>query len=158
MLWRLYDGLTTALLAALGAAMFGIAIVNALMRYTLDLPLVWGEEISRYCMVWGTLVGVALAYRAGMHVAITVLTDAMPRGAVRALRIVCHLLVIGVAILLWRSGTLLSAMLGAIEAPSSGVAMRYAYAALPFGAVLLLVEALRHLYADLRGTPRAVAP
>jgi TRAP-type C4-dicarboxylate transport system permease small subunit len=157
MFWRLYDGVTTVLLAALGAAMFGIAIGNAFLRYFLDLPLVWGEEISRYCMVWATLVGVALAYRAGLHVAVTIMADVLPRGVVRGLRIACHVLVLGVAYLLWRSGTVLSDMLGAIEAPSSGVAMHYIYAAMPFGAVLLLIEALRHLHADILGRPRVGA-
>lgn len=151
MFWRLYDGITTVLLAALGVAMFGITIVNALMRYFFDLPLVWGEEMSRYCMVWGTLVGVALAYRAGLHVAITLVAGAVPRGVGRALRIVCHVLVLGVAVMMWRSGTILNDMLGSIQAPSSGVPMFYIYAAIPVGAALLLIEALRHLYLDIHG-------
>lgn len=157
MFWRLYDGVTTVLLAALGAAMFCIAIVNALLRYFFDRPLIWGEEISRYCMVWATLVGVALAYRAGLHVAVTIVSDILPHGFTRGLRIVCHLLVLVLAYMLWRSGTALSAMLGTIEAPSSGIAMHYVYAAIPAGAALLAVEALRHLHADVLGKSRARA-
>jgi TRAP-type C4-dicarboxylate transport system permease small subunit len=67
MLSRVYDAITTALLASAGGAMFVIAIGNALLRYFLNNPLIWGEEISRYTMIWGTMIGVALAYRAGHH-------------------------------------------------------------------------------------------
>ncbi|HJS32003.1 MAG TPA: TRAP transporter small permease [Alphaproteobacteria bacterium] len=150
MLWRLYDSATAGLLAALAASMFGIAIVNALLRYLFDNPLVWGEEISRYCMVWGTLVGVALAYRMGAHVSITILTELVPQSLQTAWRVVCHLLVLAVAAMLWRSGSVLTGLLGAIQAPSSGIRMSYVYLSLEVGAVMLAIEAGRLLYADIR--------
>lgn len=77
--WRWYDQATVGLLALSGAVMFGIAIANALLRYFFSAPIVWGEEISRYAMIWGTMIGVALAYRGGQHVAITLLVDLVPR-------------------------------------------------------------------------------
>jgi len=157
-LWRLYDGATTGLLALTGGAMFAVIIVNAVLRYFFATPLVWAEEIARYCMIWGTLLGVALGYRAGAHVAITLLTDAAPRGVLIAFRLVCHVLVLLVAALLWRSGGALASLLGMIEAPSSGIGMIWIYAAIPAGAVLLAIEALRHLVADIGGLVRRVAP
>ena len=150
MLWRIYDGATAGLLAALAASMFGIAIVNALLRYFFDSPLVWGEEISRYCMVWGTLVGVALAYRMGAHVSITILTELVPQAIQTAWRVVCHLLVLAVAAMLWRSGNILTELLGAIQAPSSGIPMSYVYRSIAVGAVMLAIEAVRLLYSDIR--------
>ena len=136
MLWRLYDRATAGLLAALAASMFGIAIINALLRYLFDSPLVWGEEISRYCMVWGTLVGVALAYRLGAHVSINILTELVPPAIQVAWRLVCHLLVLGVAAMLWRSGSVLTDLLGVIQAPSSGIPMSYVYRSLEVGAIM----------------------
>ena len=150
MLWRLYDRATAGLLAALAASMFGIAIINALLRYLFDSPLVWGEEISRYCMVWGTLVGVALAYRLGAHVSINILTELVPPAIQVAWRLVCHLLVLGVAAMLWRSGSVLTDLLGVIQAPSSGIPMSYVYRSLEVGAIMLAIEAGRLLYSDIR--------
>ena len=144
-----YDLATTGLLALSGLAMFGIAIANALLRYLFYSPLLWGEEIARYCMVWGTLIGVALSYRAGAHVAFTLLTDVVPSVVRPALRITCHILALGVAALLWHSGTVLAALLGHIQAPSSGLEMIWIYAAIPVGAAMIVIEVLRQLVSEI---------
>lgn len=154
MFWRVYNAVTTAALAVAGAAMFVIAIGNALLRYFLNSPLIWGEEISRYAMIWGTMIGVALAYRAGHHVAISVFADALPRRAGPPLRLLAHLLTIATAIILAHTGWALTAMLGSLEAPSSGIRMVWIYAAIPVGGALLAIEALRLLVADVRALRR----
>ncbi|SMF02303.1 TRAP-type C4-dicarboxylate transport system, small permease component [Tistlia consotensis] len=160
MFWRAYDLATTALLALCGAVMFGLAIGNALLRYLFDAPLVWGEEISRYAMVWGVMIGVALAYRAGHHIVITVTTDALPTRLLRWFRLASHVLTLATAGLLAWSGLPLARSLGMLEAPSSGIQMVWAYAAIPAGAALLAIEALRLIPAELDGRdgtePRAL--
>lgn len=157
MLFRLYDQLTTWLLALSGVIMFGLAIVNALLRYFLNMPLGWGEEISRYAMVWGTLIGVTIAYRAGQHVAITLLVDVLPAKTVVALRVVSHLLTLLTAFVLFWSGRALTSMMGDIFAPSSDIQMVWIYAAFPVCAVMLAFEALRLLVKDLRGVTTGAA-
>lgn len=152
MLFRVYDRLTTWLLALSGLVMFGLSIVNALLRYFLNMPLGWGEEISRYAMVWGTLIGVVIAYRVGQHVAITLLVDALPARAVLILRIVSHGLTLLTAFVLFWSGHALINIMGDIFAPSSDIPMVWVYAAFPVCAVMLAFEALRLLARDLRGT------
>lgn len=152
---RVYDLATTWLLALTGVAMFVIAIGNALLRYFFDSPLIWGEEIARYCMVWGTLIGVALGYRAGTHVAITLLANVVPPVIQIAFRLACHTLTLGVAFLMWRSGTVLAALLGRIQAPSSGLDMVWIYAAIPVGAVMLAIEVLRQLVGEASGRTAA---
>ncbi|WP_300299743.1 TRAP transporter small permease [Ferrovibrio sp.] len=156
-LWRHYDAATTGLLALSGAAMFGIAIVNALLRYLFDAPLIWAEEIARYAMVWGTMIGVALAYRGGMHVAVTLLVDMIPEKTQLMLRLACHVISLAVAILIFRSGHILGGMLGGLQGPSSGIAMVWIYSAIPVGAAMLLIEILRRLWADLRLLRRGTA-
>ncbi|MGE0719176.1 MAG: TRAP transporter small permease [Alphaproteobacteria bacterium] len=150
MIARLYDATTTGLLAAAGFVMFALAIGNAVLRYFFGAPLIWAEEISRYAMVWGTMIGIALAYRAGAHVAITLLVDMLPPRALLPLRVLCHLLTLGVAWVIWRAGYVLTSMLGFMDAPSSGVPMAWVFAAMPTAAVLLAIEAVRHLAGDLR--------
>jgi TRAP-type C4-dicarboxylate transport system permease small subunit len=156
--WRLYDQATTALLALSGFLMFGIAIVNALLRYFFDAPLVWAEEISRYSMVWGTLIGIALAYRGGHHVAITLLVDLLPKRALGFFLVLCDVLALVVAGLVFQSGFVLTRLLGAILAPSSQIPMVWIYAAIPVGAAMLAVEAARHLCARLAAAFRTAAP
>ncbi|MGE0723225.1 MAG: TRAP transporter small permease [Alphaproteobacteria bacterium] len=150
MLWRLYDGLTTGLLALCGVAMFALAIGNALLRYFFGAPLVWAEEISRYAMVWGTMIGIALAYRAAHHVSITILTDALPPRALVVCRLLVHALSLATAWVIWRAGYVLVARLGFMGAPSSELPMAWVYAAFPVAAAMLAIEVLRRLVADVR--------
>ena len=149
MIWNLYDRVTYFLLALSGFVMFSLAIVNAGMRYGLNSPLIWAEEISRYTMVWGTMIGVALAYRAMQHITITIVTEALPLGLKLACKFACHGLSLLTAYVLWRGGYVLVTSLGFMAAPSSQVPMAWVFAAFPVGAVMLAIEILRRVVADV---------
>ena len=149
MILRFYDSLTMGLLALAGAVMFGLSIGNALLRYFFSAPLTWGEEISRYAMVWGVLIGVAVAYRCGQHVAITLITEVLPRKAILPVRILSHVLALVTAFVLFWSGRVLTDSLGMIFAPSSDIPMSWVFVAFPVCAVMLAFEALRLLITDL---------
>jgi TRAP-type C4-dicarboxylate transport system permease small subunit len=149
MFWRAYDTATTFLLAVTGFVMFALAIANALMRYFFNSPLIWAEEISRYAMVWSTMIGVALAYRAAQHVSITVLVDVLSPRLVAACKIACHILALVTAFVLWRAGYVLVKQLGFMNAPSSEVAMAWVFASIPIGAAMLAIEVLRRFAADI---------
>jgi TRAP-type C4-dicarboxylate transport system permease small subunit len=149
MLWRFYDQVTNILLALTGFVMFALAIANAGMRYVFNSPLIWAEEISRYTMVWGTMIGVALAYRAAQHITISIVVDALPARFVTACKLACHFLSLVTAYVLWRGGYVLVANLGFMAAPSSEVPMAWVFAAFPVGAVMLAIEVLRRLVADV---------
>jgi TRAP-type C4-dicarboxylate transport system permease small subunit len=155
MSWRAYDRLTTLLLAFTGFVMFSLAIANAAMRYLFDSPLIWAEEISRYAMVWSTMLGVALAYRAAQHVSITILVDNLNPRAIIVCKIACHVLALVTAYVLWRAGYVLVTQLGFMAAPSSEIAMAWVFAAMPTGAAMLALEVLRRLFADLAVLTRA---
>ena len=149
MLWNLYDRLTYFLLALTGFVMFALAVANAGMRYLLNSPLIWAEEVSRYTMVWGTLIGVALAYRAMQHITINIVVEVLPRPAVIACKFLCHGLSLVTAYVLWRGGYVLVTSLGFMQAPSSQIRMAWVFAAFPVGAVMLAIEILRRVAADV---------
>jgi len=149
MFWTIYDRTTYFLLALSGFVMFALAIINAAMRYVLNSPLIWAEEISRYTMVWGTMIGVALAYRAMQHITITIVTEALPSVLQLACKFACHGLSLMTAYVLWRGGYVLVTSLGFMAAPSSQVPMAWVFAAFPVGAVMLAVEILRRVVADV---------
>jgi TRAP-type C4-dicarboxylate transport system permease small subunit len=149
MFWGFYDRATTILLALTGFVMFALAIANAGMRYAFNSPLIWAEEISRYTMVWGTMIGVALAYRAMQHISITIVVDTLPAPVVAICKFACHGLSLVTAYVLWRGGYVLVANLGFMSAPSSQVPMAWVFAAFPVGAVMLAIEVFRRVVVDM---------
>src|ERR1035437_10938826 len=47
-------------------------------RYLIGSSLIWSEELSRYALIWSAMVGSAVAYQRGAHIAVTVLVDLLP--------------------------------------------------------------------------------
>ena len=67
--------------------------IQVVARKWLNSGLSWPEPAALVCMIVFTFIGSAAAYRAGSHIAVTMLTDRLPAGAqVVAARIVDFLM------------------------------------------------------------------
>lgn len=58
-----------------------VAFVNVVTRYLIQYSLAFTEEIVVSLFVWLTLLGTAVAFREGTHLAFTFLVDRAPRPA-----------------------------------------------------------------------------
>lgn len=132
------------LLVVMLAAMACIVFTNVVLRYTVGESLVWAEEVSRYLMIWLTLLGTGLVLRHGGHIAIDNLQDALPGGtpglASQALRVLNLLLMLvffaGMIFAGWQycQRTMFQ------TAAATQIPMAYIYAALPIGFALAVVH------------------
>lgn len=80
--------------AVVGVSAF-CALVAMLVVITLQIvfrvffqALPWSEELSRYLLVWTTFLGATMAYRHGVHIAVTFLVNSLPALLDRMVRIV----------------------------------------------------------------------
>ena len=85
--------------------MFPVVVVNVFTRYISGASLAWSAEVSRYCFVWMTLLGTAIAVRDDSHVKVTYLVDKAPRPIRIILQAVNYLIMIGLALVLIVTGT-----------------------------------------------------
>lgn len=69
------DWLLKALLAVLFLTLFGCVILQVFTRYVLNDPAIFTEEVSRYAMIWLSLLGAAYACGRIEHMAYTMLPD-----------------------------------------------------------------------------------
>src|SRR5262249_28045333 len=107
-------------------------------RYVLDRAPGWSEELSRYLMMWVTLLGGAAVLRSGGHIAVTALLDWLPRrfhGVVLALRDLA--LLAARFVLLW-FGWRYAELNAVQETAALEIRKSIVYAALPLGAALTL--------------------
>jgi TRAP-type C4-dicarboxylate transport system permease small subunit len=74
-------------------------------RYVLGTGSQWPEPIAIQLMVLFTFLGAAVAYRAGSHIAVAMLTDRLPETLRHVLRGVVHLCMLAVAIFTVVKGT-----------------------------------------------------
>lgn len=69
------DWVLKALLAVLFFTLFGCVILQVFTRYVLNDPAIFTEEVSRYSMIWLSLMGAAYACGRIEHMAYTMVPD-----------------------------------------------------------------------------------
>lgn len=72
---RLEEGACVLLLGVMTL----VAFVNVITRYLIRFSLAFTEELVVSLFVWLTLLGTAVAFREGSHLAFTFLVDRLPR-------------------------------------------------------------------------------
>jgi TRAP-type transport system small permease protein len=123
--------LVIVVLAAVAVRYFGI------FNGSLD----WASEYSRFGIIWVVMLGAAVAFDQGAHVAID-FTDTMPPRTQRIVRSAGYICGIAfVAVLAWQGFRLSFATMRQIS-PALGIPVGYAYLAIPVGAVIMTVQSL----------------
>ena len=85
--FRIEDVLVFVLIVA----MVAVVVWSVLCWRVFGIPFLIGEELSRYLMIYGVFIGIAIGVRRGSHVGIRALVDVLPiraRGAVDILQMV----------------------------------------------------------------------
>ena len=68
---------------ALLGVIVGVTVLQVFLRFVLDSPLSWSEEVALLALIWFGFLAVAVGVRRHEHLAITALRDRLPpRGAV----------------------------------------------------------------------------
>lgn len=147
------DRLTVFLAAALTAAMATALLLQVLFRFVLRSPLSWSEEFARYCFVWLASLGAAAGVRRGLHPGLDLMVAdrfGRVREAAAWIGAGCSGLLLAVlAVYGWRLAAFNMRQLS----PAMGLPMGVPYAAVPVGAVVMLVHLVARLVEPSRGQP-----
>jgi len=136
------------------AIVHGVIVVvlfsGVVTRYLFNAPLFWSDEICLLGLLWLTFLGGAILVRQDKNVSITIFTDMLPRGVMRPLGMVNHLLIIiclGVMILQsWK----LSEHLSDSTTPALRMSEFWFAASLLIGFVVMLYYQVQRFIADIR--------
>lgn len=159
-------GLDRACLALAKAALVGMVLVIMLQvvaRYGLRSPPGWTEELARYLMVWGGLLGATAAFRRAADPAVVKLDET--GGSVRALAgkaVLALTVIVFLAPILYFSffgqnmdpGRSFLARNLARTSPALGINLIWIAAAIPTFCIILVV----HLAARIAGGPLRQTP
>lgn len=131
--------LTAFVAGTILAVMTTLVFLTVIYRYFLLAPISWGEEMSRFLFIALSMLGAAIAVKDRSHFAITILTARFPifmRAwleigiALGTSLLLCIVIVKGWD-LVWLNRNQ--------ESPALGVPMSLPYAAVPLGAMLMLM-------------------
>jgi len=144
------DRLASVVACLAGIIIFGMVALmfsSVIMRYLVNSPLTWSDQLSTWMFVWTTYLGMTVAYRQGIHIRVDILTRRLPSRS----RLVVECLVdvlVGVFLVVFIyygqkiAVRALNQVYGSLELPPSVI-----YSAAPIsGAIvfLFLLDNLRH--------------
>jgi TRAP-type C4-dicarboxylate transport system permease small subunit len=136
---RLLGRIEVVVASVLLAAMVVLVFSDVLMRYVFDAPIRGAGELATSLFVWVVFLGSATAARRRLHVAITWFVEQLPpTPAAIAARAATILIV---AILLATAWFGIELMNGSRERtlPLTDIPLRWIYAAVPVGCVLMAI-------------------
>ena len=117
------------------------------MRYVMGSASSWPEPFSVLAMVLFSFVGGAAAYRANVHIAVQMLTDAVPARARRALLLLADLAMVATALFMIVYGTqLVRATWNQTIAEFPTLSVGITYLPIPVGGLFTLLFIVERLW------------
>jgi TRAP-type C4-dicarboxylate transport system permease small subunit len=147
------QGLLDALyLASIWIAGVAILIMSFIIpwgvfaRYVLGSGSQWPEPIAILLMLVFTFIGAAASYRAGSHIAVTLLTDVLPAFLRRSAGLISNLLMVVICLFVIVYGARLCAgTWGQSVSELPWMPVGFSYLPLPVGGVLTLIFVIERL-------------
>ena len=127
-------------LIVLLAAMSVIVFTNVVSRYLTNFSIPWSEEVARHMMIWLTFLGAGPVLRAGGHIAVENLQDALPRPLAIAVRLLVAVLLLAFFVMMSWTGYEYMARNAHQLTAATQIPFAWIYAAIPVGGVLLIVH------------------
>lgn len=137
------DRLYLACIWISGIALFIMTLVipiGVFNRYVLGHGSMWPEPLAILCMITFTFIGAAASYRAGGHIAVTMITDRVPANIQRFMAWGVHFLMIILALFIARFGlSLCSVTWNQYIAEFQVLRVGITYLPLPIGSIITLL-------------------
>jgi TRAP-type C4-dicarboxylate transport system permease small subunit len=125
-------------LAVLIIVTFGAVV----MRYFINRPIIWGEEVQLFCIVFVVFFGAGAGFRTGSHVAIDFLVDRFPPGLRKIVELVIYIVSILILVYFSVQSASFVAQMYRTRRVSEILDIPYfiTYAAFPAGCGLMIVN------------------
>jgi C4-dicarboxylate transporter DctQ subunit len=137
-----FEAFSKVLTISAFGAISGIVFLQVLFRYFMPVPLPWTEELSRYILIWGSMMGLSLGIKTGAHIGLDFLRDALPpklrTADQRVILVVSMMLMIMLGMCGLRQGLASRNVLS----PAMRISMIWPYLALPIGSLTSILQFL----------------
>lgn len=124
--------------------LFGMVCIvfwSVLSRFVFNSSIAWAEEISRFLMIWLTLVGSVVAYEENKHVGFDSLVNILPRVPRFIFTLLGYILVFGILLILVKGGFNLARNQWNWISPATHTSYGFVYAIAPVSFVIMAIQA-----------------
>ncbi len=140
------------LCALLMAALVMVIWFEIFQRYALRLGFTWGEELSRYIMIWAALLAVPVGAYRREHIGLEIINNALPVAQRRYLRIVLDIIGLAFFVFMTIYGIGMAASGKTQYATIFGMNMVVPFASVPLCGALTSIQLIVTMLRDF--TPR----
>ncbi|CAI8783681.1 TRAP transporter small permease [Kosakonia quasisacchari] len=120
--------------------MVAIIPVGIFARYVMNSALSWPEPVAIICMVTFTFIGAAVSYRAGSHIAVSMVTDRLSEPLRKMCFVVAELMLLAISLfILWYSSALCAELWEQPVAEFPLFTAGESYLPLPIGSAITLL-------------------
>lgn len=130
------------LMATFISIMAIVMIMQVFSRFVINFPLNWSEELARYLVIYVVFFGSAIAVRYKQLIAVEFLSSKVPLKFKRPLEAIVIILCVAFYIILLVQGIEILNKVSAQSSPALQISMAIPYAAIPVGAVLLIMNSV----------------
>jgi C4-dicarboxylate transporter DctQ subunit len=156
----LFDHLEHYLLAAFMAAITVVVFIQVAARQ-LGNSLPWSEELTRYLLVWITMIGASEGVKRASHVGVEVFTMLLPLKLRKLVNILSLAVSLAFCVLVVRYSFLIIRLqiVNNQITPAMRIPIWFAYAALPVGSVLMSIRYIQVIIRSIKefGGDRVIA-
>lgn len=137
----------------------GILLAGVIWRYALDSPLTWSDELASSLFSWLAILGAVIALDRGEHMRLTAIVNRLPEALRIWLESVASLAVCVFVGMILAPGATHALGQMAITTPALGIPDGLRAAAIPVGALLMLIAAITRMatHATARQCAGAIA-
>lgn len=143
------DSILKWFLAVLMALIVAVVCWQVISRFVLNAPSSLTEELSRTLLIWIGMIGMAFAYRTGVHLGLDILVRRMSLAMQRRVGLLLTSAIVAFALsVMVIGGGNLVAMTFELKQMSAalGVKMAYIYIAVPLSGLIITFYGLCQLY------------
>lgn len=148
--WSYFEELLAGLFFMAGIALIFYGVI---MRYIINDPQAWVEEVARYAIIWGTFLGFGIALRHNQHIQVDILYDRLPKAWQPAMDVLSTIFCIVFCSIYTYYGYILveNRFNSGMVSLDVGIPMWIVYLILPISGLLFLIRFIERLINILSG-------
>lgn len=131
------------------AGMIGVTTLQVFCRFFME-ALIWSEELTRFMLVAASLVGSAIAFKRGSHIAVTFLVSKLPEMLRKSVALLVQFIGIIFFFIVAYYGALLMKSESYQTTPAMGISMTWVYMIYPLIGSIILIHLITGIREILR--------
>lgn len=130
------------------AALITVTVSGVVMRYVVNKPFGWMEEVQLWCFLWTVFLGAGAVTRHTGHIAIDAFIGLFPKVLRKMARSICHVVTILVVGFFGRNAWLLVGQMHRTERNTNILEIPYyiIYAVVPLACLVIVLVSLYNLF------------